>query len=353
MLKKSIPLFLLLISISFLSFSQEDEALYSNNYIQRTNNKDSAFNSIRQKIENINQNQVRVLHLTDNKTLNEKSIESFYNQLITEFNTKKLSSMHWDAPLSVSSQKKTTINLFDSKNNSNNLCQKFRIYHSKLYPNMEIILANSSVSYKTTYNEEGGYTTFELKKPVRNLQIELINNSNYHLVYFGFYIETTQNGFLFDVFANNLSNYYFYDRDSLLKKHISTMDFDMVVLSYGATNAYTPMFNPVNFEESILNIINTIREIKSNVPILITTPLDYKIASLPNKRLKSIDDILNRIANENSCYLWDFYQIMGGMGACESWMKGNLMDKRASQLTQRGLFLQGKLLGEAFLDIIK
>lgn len=167
---------------------------------------------------------------------------------------------------------------------------------------------------------------------------------------YGFTLESEDPGIIYNSVGVNGADVPAYLRCNLLDDHLRIIDPAMIIISLGANDAYTKVFNEAEFKT---NIEALVRQIKLHVPkavILLTTPGDgYRSKKYFNYNNVNARDILLKVAEENSLAVWDFFTVMGGPNSIYQWYKHGLASNDKLHLTQPGYLLQGELFYEALL----
>lgn len=129
---------------------------------------------------------------------------------------------------------------------------------------------------------------------------------------------------------------------------LATVNPDLVIVSLGTNDAYRLNFNDSIFYHYYDSLINNIQITLPKANIILTTPGDgkrYRKTPLTENIL-----IRNRILNlarKNNCGVWDFFNIMGGLGSINHWYLNNLTAEDFLHLNEEGYAFQGKLFYQA------
>lgn len=359
-MKKPIKVILFLFFLStylqlfsqFVTTQQYSFINYKENKIEFFGNSEKQFHPFFEKMKQtiaLGSTQIRVLHIGDKQIRDDIfTAQVYYNLSSTLSGLENRRGMLWEVVNSLNSKEDIEIEIADYDKNSDLLCNKFRLYHSPLNDSINIFINDLGSSYKRIYFADKGYTLFELKKPISKVNLSVVNNSSKHFFIYGYYLESDNAGFIYDIIARNNTSINQYLLDDILHKQLETMNVDMVVISLGANEAYSPAYFSESFKLNIQELISKLRSIKPNIPIIITTPFDSYVTNKPNPRLTKATEDLIEVAQSTNCALWNFYKIMGAKGSSEDWSRKNLMDNRKIVLTQKGSMFQGDLFYNAF-----
>ena len=351
-------LFLFFVSVYSNSYSQLVKTEYysfinfDKNKLEYLGNSKSMFNPLFEKLRKtiaLDSKQIRVLHIGDRQTREDVFTSQIYSNLSSVLSgLESRRGMLWDVVTSIKPKTEKELELEKDNSNKELDCKRFRVYHSPLKDSVNIIIEGLKSYSKSTYFADKGYTLFEIKEPINDISINFVNNSSDYFFVYGFYLESEDADFIYDIIARNNASINQYLLDDALQRQIKSMDFDLVVISLGANEAYSPAYISEVFESNMQELIQSLRQNKTNIPIILTTPFDSYITNKPNPRLEEVSKDLNEIAKTMNCAVWDFYNIMGAKGSSESWSKKNMMDSRKIVLTPKGSILQGDLFYNAF-----
>lgn len=124
----------------------------------------------------------------------------------------------------------------------------------------------------------------------------------------------------------------------------ATLNPDLVVLSLGINDAYNLNYTDSVFYQYYDSLIQIIKFTLPGVDIILTTPGDgkrhRKTVLIENL---SIRNSILKLAKENNCAVWDFFNVMGGLGSINKWHKNKLTAADFLHLNEKGYHLQGEL----------
>ena len=351
-------LFLFFVSVYSNSYSQLVKTEYysfinsDKNKLEYLGNSKSMFNPLFEKLRAtiaLDSKQIRVLHIGDKQIREDIFTSQVYSNLASVLSgLESRRGMLWDVITSINPKTNKEFEIEKDNSNKNLDYKRFRVYHSPLKDSVNLIIEGLKFYYKSTYFADKGYTLFEIKEPVNDISIHVVNKSSDYFFVYGSYIESEDADFIYDIIARNNTSINQYLLDDVLQKEIKSMDFDLVVISLGENEAYSPAYLSEVFKSNMQELIKNLRQEKKNIPIILTTPFDSYITNKPNPRLEDASKDLSEVAKTMNCALWDFYNIMGGKGSSENWSKKKMMDSRKIVLTPKGSILQGDLFYNAF-----
>lgn len=131
-------------------------------------------------------------------------------------------------------------------------------------------------------------------------------------------------------------------------QHLRTLNPDMVIISLGTNEAFSPDFNPENVRNILLQLLSKIKSASPETAILIIGPPDHQYGNKSNPRIKLINTIYSEVAQELDFVFWNQQEAMGGSGSIFTWKNKRLATRDLVHFTTDGYHLQAKLLGAAF-----
>ncbi|GAB4448893.1 MAG: GDSL-type esterase/lipase family protein [Bacteroidales bacterium] len=139
--------------------------------------------------------------------------------------------------------------------------------------------------------------------------------------------------------------------NTLLPDFIRIMQYDWVIISLGTNDCYMAKMDSLSVYQSFEKLVRNIKERNSNVPILLTTPMEhYRKRKYLNANVVIMRDILVKIAQNEHCALWDLYSVAGGCRSMMHWVKAHLTAGDKLHLNAKGYHLVGDLFFEAFMN---
>ncbi|MBO73306.1 MAG: hypothetical protein CMD35_06805 [Flavobacteriales bacterium] len=123
---------------------------------------------------------------------------------------------------------------------------------------------------------------------------------------------------------------------------------DLIVISLGTNDAYRLDFNDSLFYQNYDSLITVVRTALPNSNIILTTPGDGK----RYRKTPLTENILIRkrilnLAKKKNCGVWDFYNVMGGLGSINHWYASELTAEDFLHLNEAGYAMQGRLFYNA------
>ena len=210
------------------------------------------------------------------------------------------------------------------------------------------------VSASNNSNNKKPYIEVTLPQAATSLQF-LIKKSNSSQKFFevhGIMIESNENsGILYNSVGVNGAGLNNILRQNLLGEHIKDMLPDLVVIDLGVNDFYAGnTLNESQTEENLKKIINNIRENSPNTAILLTNPQDTYLGGRNITAGEQYAALTRRIAFENNCAFYDYFQISGGRCSMLKWQSHGLAKSDRIHLTNGGYRVKGELYMNALLN---
>jgi hypothetical protein len=198
-----------------------------------------------------------------------------------------------------------------------------------------------------------GYAEFTLKNPQEKVTFTLekvFPNQNYFTLE-GVAFENDDAGVQYHAVGVNSATVPSFLNTPKLESHIRSLNPDLVIVSLGTNDAYTPVFDANGFKKQMAKLIQKIKSASPQASILLTTPAD---CALPGGRMNISNQaavkVMYELAEETDCAVWDLYNIMGGLGSVNHWLKQGLSAYDRVHFSGKGYRLQGDLLYDALIQ---
>jgi len=140
-----------------------------------------------------------------------------------------------------------------------------------------------------------------------------------------------------------------YLRSPHFERHLAVQPADLVIFGIGINDAHkdTDEFNKEVFKENYRALIARFKRVNPKVNFIFITNNDSYFNRKPNKNAITVRQAMLELAEENRCAVWDFFEIMGGLGSVAVWQKAGLAKKDKIHFTTQGYHLMGDLLFDA------
>lgn len=239
---------------------------------------------------------------------------------------------------------------------------KFTLFQEKGLNNYDITICDELNCergiFKSRDNSINSFVSeLKLDKPVsqiilRNNNTDTMNQKTTRI--YGMLLENDSSGILYNMIGVNGAEYRHYIKSKYFMEQLTYLNADLVIVSLGTNEAYSPGFDPVLFYRYIDTLITNIKSGNPNASILLTTPADSYRKSRKG-RVKNPDMQQARAAIINYCLqhnlpYWDLYEVMGGYGSMAKWFVAQLAAKDRVHFNGKGYQIQGDLFYQALMN---
>ena len=199
---------------------------------------------------------------------------------------------------------------------------------------------------------EEGYTQIITEEYIKELKFKLIQTDSIQKEFelYGISLENDNPGVVYSDVGINGASIPSFLSCNLLEQHTQVLNPDLVILSLGTNDTYTTNFNPDYYKRNYKKLIQKIRRAAPEAAILITVPNDsYYRKRHPNSNTALAEKAVIQLADELSCGVWNFYQVMGAYNSSYLWFKEKLMHTDLIHFSKKGYIIKGDLMFEALL----
>ena len=230
---------------------------------------------------------------------------------------------------------------------------RLRIYHSELFDGDNITLSGIETAYQKIYNQDKGYTEFILADYIAEVKITVSRQSSAAFWLYGFYFNNSAVGVVYNVTGTNGASAQSYLNADRLTEQLASLNIDMIIISLGTNDTYEPG-GENSFGNNLTALVNKIKETKSNIPILLITPVECRYHKrMINPRQEKTVEIIKNTAQNTGCAYLDMYSVLGGKGSSDKLFSNSLMQPDRVHLTAKGYQLQGDLLYNALWNALE
>lgn len=234
---------------------------------------------------------------------------------------------------------------------------KFRLFHNTWKDDYQITLLDSTLVDWEITNYESFYKEYHFKNDVDSVafRLELKETANIspEFLFMGAELMNDNPGIEYTSIGVNGASFGFYNRSAYFEKQLQLYTPDLFIISIGTNDAYMPVsyFNADKFRNYYEDFIKMIQRINPECAILLTVPNDsYYKRKYQNKNTATQQIIINELAQKYQMAVWDFYEIMGGLGSSNRWYKNKLMPRDRIHFTHLGYQIKADLLLNALID---
>ncbi|MEN7546524.1 GDSL-type esterase/lipase family protein [Rapidithrix thailandica] len=233
--------------------------------------------------------------------------------------------------------------------------QKVKVFYTNADPqSYDVNIETNPGNFVSGTMEGEGFKEFVFHKPQNKVKIFLDKTEamQNQFVMQGMTLESNLPGVTYSASGVNGADVKSYLRCVDFEKNLQVLNPDLIVISLGTNDAFPYRFDAGLFEAHYRSLLSQIKQALPNVSILLTTPGDgfrrSRRRRYPSKNFGIATEIVVKLAREMDLAVWDFYTIMGGYKAIETWYENGLAQRDKLHLTQKGYQLQGRLFYEAF-----
>lgn len=214
--------------------------------------------------------------------------------------------------------------------------------------------AEATVERKS-YSTHLSIVTLHFSKPKKRFEIFAFptNRKADTLRVYGFRSTPATGNFQFQSYGSSGGKYADYvDKCDYCFDQLKAEKPDLVILSLGTNDAHKP-YTEAEFYNYAKAMVSGIRETSSKTSILLTTKPDTFFKNLKPISEEVVKNVLERIAEEYDCALWNLSDVMGGNDSILEWYLNGLASSDLMHFTPKGYQLQGQLLVDALVAASK
>ena len=215
--------------------------------------------------------------------------------------------------------------------------------------NFQLEIRNPEGVKSTSVGE--GFVVFELQQPAAslNLGFRKTDDRQNHFTLQGVVLDNGQRGIQYHAAGVNGAEVTSVLRMPFLERDLGVLKPDLVIVSLGTNDAFKG-FDAKAFKRNYGELIQRIRRVCPDASVLLTTPGDnLRGRRHPNPDNARAAKTIAELAEETGSALWDFYEVMGGLGSVRRWHAHRLASPDHVHLNQHGYMLQAELLHDALM----
>ena len=189
-----------------------------------------------------------------------------------------------------------------------------------------------------------------------SISVQLLESdtSQHQFEFYGMDVESNMNsGLTVHSVGVGASQYRAILRQDLVEEQLASLNPDLVILDWGTNDYLYDDKIKDSLEQTIIKVIQRVRNAAPNTTILLTTTMDMFRKGRNVKSGPQFSDLIRKIAKEQKCAFWDWYWITGGSGMMLYFRDNGLGQKDMIHLTQKGYKMKGKLLTDAMIATLK
>lgn len=197
----------------------------------------------------------------------------------------------------------------------------------------------------------GGFTEIRFHRMMDTLNISWskseIHETNFTLQ--GIRLENDLSGLSYNEIGVNGASVPSYLRSPFFQNQLAGQPADLVIFGIGINDAHKPTdeFNKETFKQNYRALIARFRACNPEVNFVFLTNNDSYYNRKPNKNAITVRQAMIELGEENNCAVWDFFEIMGGLGSIVQWQNAGLAKNDKIHFTSAGYELMADLLFDA------
>lgn len=234
---------------------------------------------------------------------------------------------------------------------------KLRVFYNSWKEDYHLTLMNDLQLISDTINYDAMYREFQFDTAIEELsfclQLKDTTTVAPEFLFMGLELMNDNPGIQYTSIGVNGASFAFYNRSAYFEQQLQLYKPDLFIISIGTNDAYMPKaeFKPEKFRMYYEAFIQMIQRANPDCAILLTVPNDsYYQRKIPNPNTATQQQIINELAVKYQMAVWDFYDIMGGLGSSNKWYKQKLMPRDRIHFTNLGYHIKADLLLTALIE---
>lgn len=232
---------------------------------------------------------------------------------------------------------------------------KLRVFYNTEKSDYELTILDS-VFISDTLNLDKKYREFRFNKLIEEVNLSLILKDSTTITpefaLMGMEFMNDSYGIEYTSIGVNGGSFAFYDRTVYFEKQLQLYQPDLFIIAIGTNDGYMPKseFDPENFKLYYESFIRMVQRVNPDCAILLTVPNDdYYQRKIPNPNTAVQQQVIMELGEKYKMAVWDFYEIMGGLGSSNKWYQNKLMPRDRIHFTQLGYSIKGDLFMDALI----
>ena len=231
---------------------------------------------------------------------------------------------------------------------------RLRVFYDTWTDDYDVRVTEPDLVVMDTIVDQGKYREFRFNSDIE--EISLVVERKFHagrdteFLLMGLEMMNDEPGIEYTSIGANGAKFDSYFRCELFEEQLGLYTPDLFIISIGTNDAYTPNFKPEKFEAQYEEFIQMVKRVNPECAILLTVPNDsYYKRRHPNPHTGKQQKIIHKLAQRHQMAVWDFYEVMGGLGASGQWYQKELMPKDRIHFTLPGYSVKADLLLDALV----
>jgi lysophospholipase L1-like esterase len=190
-------------------------------------------------------------------------------------------------------------------------------------------------------------------KDMLNFDFSKLSEEDGELSIYGVSIENTEVGLTYHNLGVGGAAFNAINMQALFNEQITIIHPDLVIVDYGTNDIIYKNSIPENHAATVIKTIEKIRASQPNVAILLTSTQDMNFKGRNISAAKHFSAQMKRLAFEQHCLFYDWYQVSGNQHSMKKWHAAQLSQTDNIHLNVKGYQLKGTLFADALLNTIE
>lgn len=190
-------------------------------------------------------------------------------------------------------------------------------------------------------------------KDTLNFDFSKLTEEDGELSIYGVSIENTEVGLTYHNLGVGGAAFNAINMQALFNEQITIIHPDLVIVDYGTNDIIYKNSIPENHAATVIKTIEKIRASQPNVTILLTSTQDMNFKGRNISAAKHFSAQMKRLAFEQHCLFYDWYQVSGNQYSMKKWHAAQLSQTDNIHLNVKGYQLKGTLFADALLNTIE
>ncbi|WP_177229097.1 GDSL-type esterase/lipase family protein [Pustulibacterium marinum] len=232
---------------------------------------------------------------------------------------------------------------------------KLRVFYNNWSDDYELKILDSGLVLSDSVNTKAAFRQFNFSSSLDSIALEVrlkkdAPKTHEPFLLMGLELMNDDPGIEYTSIGANGARFDSYTRCAYFEEQLALYKPDLFIISIGTNDAYTTHFKAEKFRENYENFMKMIQRVNPECAILLTVPNDsYYRRRFPNKNTSIQEEIIQELAHKYQMAVWDFYQVMGGLGSSQKWYKKDLMPSDRVHFTYLGYSIKADLLLSAMV----
>lgn len=233
---------------------------------------------------------------------------------------------------------------------------KLRLFYNTWKDDYQLTFLDSTLVISDTINNEAFYREYRFNASLDSvafrLQLKDTTTVAPEFLFMGAELMNDNPGIEYTSIGVNGASFAFYNRSAYFEQQLQLYKPDLFIISVGTNDGYMPKadFDAEKFRTYYEAFIQMIQRANPDCAILLTVPNDsYYRRKIPNPNTATQQQVIEQLAIKYKMAVWDFYEIMGGLGSSNRWYKQKLMPRDRIHFTYLGYEIKADLLLTALI----